>query len=836
MRSWNESNAREIDGLVPFESAEVIAELRRSRPGPFSKPAFFQMGKPAPEDWNAQWIAADSDISSPLFRKEFSVEKTIARATATICGLGYYELYLNGEKVGDHVLDPGTTFYHNDTAKELDSRVLYVTYDVTDRLKQGPNAVGAILGHGWYSAEDDVPPSPSHREPYSDRPRLILQLDIEYADGSVHHVGTDATFKTSAGPITYNDYSHGETYDARLEKPGWTSPEYDDSGWAAAELAESPSGTLRAQMLPPIRVVETIQPVRLMNPKPGVFVYDMGKNFSGWCRLRARGPAGTKVVLRHAAKTRDGGHLDNRSNTHPRHIARQTDTYLLKGDGEEIWEPRFTLHGFRYVEVTGFPGEPKLENLEGRFVRSSVASAGTFYCNNDLINRIHDNIRRTFACCFQSMPQDAMDRSERVAWLGDPGMIAEDAIYNFDTAAFWSKWLNDIRDNQLPSGQVPYVSPIHWRGDHSPYSAMPVWQSSYPLFVWYVHQYYDDARILAEHYEGMKKLIGYFGTLAEGHVITAGLGDHMEPQADGTSSGAPRHTPAALTSTAYYYFDTLILARAAKVLGKDEDARRYFELAANIKEAFNREFLDPQTSDYATGSQTSNAVALHLGLVPEQQIDAVVKNLVDDIVNEHNGHLSTGIVGINALEQSLPLYGRADVMYGIATKTTFPSWGHQVSLGATTLWEPWDYNPDRQMSLNMKMLGSSEKFFFHDLAGIGAASPGFREITIKPQPVGDLREVRASFNSVRGLIRTEWHRDERSFVLDTSIPVNSTAQVHLPKLGWSKVSVSGGAEDVWRDGKLVDRLQGIKSGAEDDSFVSLELGSGNYHFVLRNED
>jgi len=790
------------------------------------------MGKLAATDWQAKWIRADDDISSPSFRKQFKIGRSIARATATICGLGYYELFLNGGKVGDQVLDPGTTYYNHDQEQyDLRARALYATHDVTDYLRTGQNAVGVMLGNGCYSAEDDVDPSPGHRTPYSDRPRMILQLDIEYSDGQKLRIVTDESFKTSSGPITYNDYSHGEIYDARLERLGWASVGYKDSSWSAAQLADAPNGQLRSQMLPPIRVVETIRPVGMHNPAPGVFIYDLGRNISGWCRLRVRGEAGAEVTLRHATWLHKDKTLDNRGSYSPPHIARQEDTYILKGDGEEFFEPRFTLHGFQYVEVTGYPGIPTFEDLSGKFVRTSAPEVGTFTCSNDLINTIHDNVRRSFACCLQSMPQDAIDRSERVAWMGDPGMVAEDIMYNFDTGSFWGKWVDDMRDSQRKNGEMPFVCPIHWRGDFSSYSWLPVWQSNFPIFIWYVYQFYGDERILAENYEELKRFVEFLRENSEEDILHGGLGDHMEPQPGGYSAGAPRNTPATVTSTAYYFFDVTVLATAAKILGKTADADRYGELAEQIATAFNREFLDQETNQYSTGSQTSNAIALQFGLVPEDRISAVVENLVREIVENHDGHLSTGIVGTNALEQALPAHGQSDVMYGISTKTTFPSWGNQAMQGATSLWETWELNPT-PYSKNMKMLGSCEEFFYHDLAGIGAASPGFREIIIRPQPVGDLTWAQAKLETVSGDIGSHWERDDESFKLITTIPVNTTAYVHLPKMGWPRIRISSGAEDVWRDGELTDRFNGIASADENDQSVVLKVGSGTYHFYV----
>ena len=494
----------------------------------------------------------------------------------------------------------------------------------------------------------------------------------------------------AGGPITYNDYCHGETYDARLEKPGWDKPGYDDSAWEQASLAEAPGGVMTAQALPPIRVMKTLKPVRTLRPNEGTYVFDFGQHFCGWCRLRLQGPGGAQVRLKHGACVYDDGTLDARSNLFDQgrtdHVARQTDTYILKGEGTEVWEPRFTLHGFRYVEIKGYPGEPGPDSLEGRVVYSSVDTTGNFTCSNALINQIHHNICWTFTSSMQGFPQDAADRSERVGWLGDP--IAEDYIFNFDTACFWTKWADDLKDAQKPDGDIPVVCPLHWRRSHDAFRKMPVWKSTYPLVVWYVYEFYDDERILTSHYDGMVKLVEFLRTKSRDHIISEGLGDHMEPQTDGTTSHRPLHTPPALTSTAYYYFDAWIVALAAKILGKSGDARDYGKLAAEIKEAFNREFLHRDTHQYASGSQTANALPLALDMVPEDRVEAVVKNLLDDIATRHNGHLSTGLIGTNALALALPRYGAADVLYGIATQTSFPSWGYQIERGATTSGRP----------------------------------------------------------------------------------------------------------------------------------------------------
>ena len=849
VRCWNRPGFDGIYATKTYHDSQILEAMRKEIPSSYSVPSTFEMGLLSESDWNAQWIAAfDKDISSPLFRRDFALDKEITRARVYVSGLGYYELHINGEKVGDHVLDPGTTYYNDDQPFELRARVLYVTYDVTGLLKTGQNTLGVMLGHGWYSAEADIPPSPSHRTPYGDRPVLILQMNIELADGECQCIVTDDTWKTAAGPIVYNDYNNGETYDARLETPGWDAPGYDDSNWRTPLAMEPPNGVLRAQMLPPIKVMKTIKPVGILKPDEDVHVYDFGQDFTGWAQLRVKGPRGTKVRLKYAVNVYDDNRLNTRSSAYNcpdseeayrqgigrqggvHHCARQTDIYILKGEGVEVWEPRFTLHGFRYVEVTGFPGEPMLENLEGRFVCSAVETSGEFSCSNALINQIHRNACWTFLSSLQSIPQDAADRSERVAWLGDPGFVAEDYIYNFDTASFWTKWLSDIEDSQKPDGDIPVVSPIHWRGTHSPYSLMPAWKSTYPLFVWHLYWHYGDERILETHYEGVEKLVEFLDSKAHNHIIPHGLGDHMEPQADGTSSSAPNHTPPSLTSTAYYYYDAWILSRSAEILGKTADARRYAALAKRIKDAFNAAFLDESTKQYATGSQTSNALPLYLGMVPAGMEKAVAKNLIDDIRITRNGHLSTGIIGTNALVQALPKCGAADVMYELVTQTTLPSWGYQICSGATTLWETWEGDSDH--SFNMKMFGSTDKFFYKDLAGISPAAPGYRCIRMKPPIVGDLKRAFASIKTVGGPAVIDWERTDKLFKMKVVIPANTVAKVSIPRMGLTEITITESGQILWEAGEFVHGVSGITAGDETPDDVTFDVGSGSYVFQL----
>ena len=827
VRCWNKPGYDGKYARKNFFDGETVKQLGQQHASVYSNPASFTMGLQNEQNWQGQWIAADKKVSSPLLRREFQIDRDVKRAQIHLCGLGFYELFINGKKVGNHVLDPASTYFENDRDFKLKSRALYTTYDVSAQLRSGANAVGVMLGHGWYSAEADIPPSPSHRDPYGNRPVLLLQMNIEFQDGSRISVVSDRRWKTATGPITYNDPIHGETYDARLETAGWNEPGFDADTWTSAQLVDGPKGTLHSQLMPASQVVQTLQPVSVSEVNKGVFVYDFGQNFSGWTRFRVQGHRGTKVVLQHGAQIHDDGSLDARSNLHPRHVARQRDTYILKGDTEEVWEPRFTLHGFRYVAMTGYPGTPTLANLEGRHVRNAVPQTGHFACSNDLINRVHSNVHWTLASSLQGFPQDAADRSERVGWTGD--VMAEDYNHNFYMPGFWAKWLADLNDAQKQDGDLPLICPGHWRGF---YGWMPVWKSVYPLTVWQQYLFYEDQRTLANHYDGIKKLVELFNQRADNHILRHGLGDHMEPDPSGITNEAPKLTSATFTSTAYYYYDTWILAQAAKILGRQDEHKHYVALAEQIKQAFNDEFFDPQTYQYAGGSQTANSIALWLEMVPETHVDKVTANLVKDIREKHDRHLSTGFLGVNGLAQTMAKHRAAELLYDVVCQTDFPGWGYMISKGATTVWETWDGNPEEQMSRNMKLHCGIDKFFYRDLAGLQLAAPGFKEIVVRPQVIGDLTFAEASIQTPRGPAEVRWQRTDQSFELTTTIPVNSTARVYLPKLGLKKIVVSESGMECWKAGDFIQGPAGITTGTAVGPWIVLHVGSGRYDFRL----
>jgi len=758
--------------------------------------------------------AGPGPSEAPLLRKTFGIARKVKRARVYLSGLGWYELYINGRKVGDHVLDPATTDYHK--------RTLYVTYDVTDRLQQGPNAVGVMLGNGWYCEPG--------RLKYGDSPRLLMQMQVEFADGTTTVVKTDRTWKASTGPIVRNDIWGGETYDARLEKPGWATAGYDDGGWGRAEIRKSPGGKLQSQVMPAIKVNQTIKPIKFTNPKPGVYVYDMGQLFGGWARLRVKGPRGTKVTIKYSARLfKDSQLVDKRRHPQPR----ETDFYTLKGDPEgEVYEPRFTYHPVRYVQIEGYPGTPTQDDLDGRVVYSAVDMSGDFECSDPVLNRIHQNVVWTLTNGLFGIPLDCLHR-EHWAWT-DPATITGSLYTRKHMPLFWTKWLYDIADAQNASGAVPDVAPSY-AFDRSD----PAWGGNYPILVWYLYEYYGDTRIVEQHYAGMKKWIDHLTSIAEDHLVKKGhYGDHMLPgNSPGKEEFISSETPRPLVWTGYYYRGALVLSKAARLLGKSDDADRYAHLAEKIRNAFNTKWLNKKTHQYATGSQTANLFPLALEIVPKASQAGVLDNILHDINAKHGGHLHTGNTGTTCMIDALAERGQGNVMYRAATLPTYPGWGYMVKQGATTIWEHWGLGGGAE---SMIMWATIDEFFYSDLAGIRGpeyygpddTAPGFRQIHIRPRVLGKLEYAGASVKTVRGVVRSSWKKEGKSLVLRAALPANSQAKVSVPKLGLPNATVTESGEVVWKDGSYVGGVAGITGAGQDAEHVTFDVGSGDYCFKL----
>jgi alpha-L-rhamnosidase len=762
---------------------------RGGNESPYSAAAQFDTGLFSASDWKGKFIGGGNQL-----RKEFLLPSRPVRARAYIAGLGYYELRVNGKKVGDHVLDPGWTTY--------DKRVLYVVHDVTRYLQSGANAVGIILGQGWYGSRT-----------------ALLQLAIECEGGQRVEIISDAAWKTAQGPIVSDSIYNGETYDARLETPGWDRPGFDDAAWKPAALVQAPKGALSAQMMPPIRVLDTIVPLKMTSPRPGTYVYDMGQNFSGWVELRVRGPRGAQVKLRHAELLYDDGTL----NVENLGRAKATDVYTLRGDGaEEVYQPRFTYHGFRYVELTGFPGAPRLDTIRGKVVHSAVKPAGGFASSKAILNQIQHNILWGVTSNLHSVPTDCNQRNERMGWMADAHLYAETAMLNFDMAAFYTNFLRDIHDIQGPDGTVTDTVP-HKYGQRP---ADPAWGAAYPLIVWYVYQYQGDRRVLEQHYEGVKAWTEYQRSRTQDGILSYSYyGDWVPVEP----------TPGALVSTFYYYYSAHLTSRLAELLGKTADAETYRKLADQIREAFDKKFWRPELDAYGNGSQTSQVLPLYLGLVPPEKRGPVMSRLTNDIVYGKNTHLTTGIIGAKYVMELLARTGRSDLAYELATQTTYPSWGYMIERGATTLWELWQEKTGPSMnSHNHPMFGSVGAWFYSALAGINLdpEHPGYERIRIQPQPARDLEWASGSLETLRGSVVSSWRRTGDSFRVEVVIPVGSEAEIHLPLGNPDAVVVKESGRVVWKDNAYQPGAPGLAGARQAPGAVVFEAGSGSYVFEL----
>jgi len=801
---------------------------REGWPSPWSEPASFVTGSLAPGDWKPRWIAArrvrefrskgtvllghqgddDTQACAVYLRKEFALQGRIALAMIFVSGLGHCELRLNGDKVGTSVLDPGWTDYRK--------KALYASHDIT-ALVRDRNAVGIILGNG------------RHTRAYGyEAPRLTCRIEIEYESGERQILFSDESWKTSAGPLEENGLYFGERYDARILIDGWDRPGFDDGTW---ENAETVAGyPLVSQMMPPVRVTERLAARSIERFSSGAFLVDFGQNFTGWVRLKVEGPMGTEIRLRHGELLNEDGTL----NVGPNENAEATDVYVLRGGGPEVHEPRFTYHGFRYVEVTGFPGTPGPDAFEGAFIHSDVGRTGTFRSSNGLVDAIHRNVVWGQLSNLMSIPTDCPQRDERHGWLGDAHLAAEEAVYNFDMAAFYVKFLDDIRLAQKEDGSLPDVVPPYlprfYPGD-------PAWSAAYAALLSLLWDHTGDLRLVSAHYAGLKKYVDYLGRNADRGIVRklGKYGDWCPP-----GSVVPKKTPVDLTSTWYYYHDILVLARLAALLGRDDEAREYTQLADSVRTAFNDAFLGE--TQYAAirvspvddhPNQTSNLLPLYLDMVPGDRKEKVLASLLKSVVVLQDYHLDTGILGTRYLLDVLTRNGQGEVAFRVATQKSYPGWGYMIAEGATTLWERWEKLGGHAMnSQNHIMLGSVDAWFYRVLAGLSPALPGWKKVRVRPHVLGDLTFVEASLETVAGRIRSAWKRTRDVFSLEVRVPVGSTGEVRVPLLGpGARILESG--KILWRAGHAVDPVPGIVLAGDDGGSVVFEVGSGAYSFESR---
>jgi hypothetical protein len=792
----------------------------------------WQTGLFSPADWKgATWIAYDNLPAErvnvlpvdgakdtyrdnnilPLLRKQFTAKKP-TQATLFISGLGQFEAILNGQKVGNHFLDPGWTKY--------DKQAQYVTFDVTNLVKSGPNALGVMLGNGFYY----VPPV---KERYRKlkaafgHPKLMCRLALDYADGSHQDVVSDSTWRTAAGPVTFSSIYGGEDYNAGLEQAGWATAAFQDNAWRPVIAVDGPP-ELVAQEQEPLQVFDTFKAQSITQAQPGKWVYDFGQNASGIIEIQVKGQRGDTVCIAPAELLGADRTITQKNVGRGFYF-----TYVLKGSGVETWRPRFTYYGFRYAQVEGGvpKGQPNPKNrpeilsLTALHTRNAAASAGSFSCSNDLLNRTHTLIDWAVKSNLASVMTDCPHR-EKLGWLEQTHLMGSSLRYDYDIATLCRKTLADMRASQTADGLVPEIAPeyvkFEWGGDM--FRDSPEWGSASIILPWYVYQWYGDRQVLAENYDLMRRYVGYLGTKARGHILAQGLGDWYDlgPKPPGVS----QLTPMGVTGTATYYYDLAIVAQIARLLGKADEATAYEKLGAEVKTAFNAKFFNPQTKQYATGSQTANAMAVYMSLVNPADKAAVVENIVQDLRTRDNA-LTAGDIGYRYLLRVLEDAGRSDVIFAMNSRTDVPGYGYQLAHGATALTESWAALPS--VSNNHLMLGHLTEWFYSGLGGIRPAegSVAFDKINIKPEPVGDVTSAKASHQSPYGLIATDWKKSASSFELTVTIPANTTATIYLPAAASARITEGG---------QPLEKHRELHSLGFAEGRARIKAGSGTYHF------
>lgn len=787
----------------------------------WSKPAFWEMGLLSQMDWKAQWIEIDSEspTTSPAhyMRKEFDINKKVSKATVYATAHGIYELSINGEKVGQQVFTPGWTTYGK--------RLQYQVYDVTNQLNKGINAIGAVLGEGWYKGSLGWT---DNWAIYGNKEGLLMQMNVEYSDGSTQTIISDNSWKsTNNGPITKNGLYYGEDYDATKELIGWNKPGYNDNYWKSVVTANYDFNLVSSEGAE-IKKIEEIKPIRVFTSPSGKQLVDLGQNLVGWVRLKVSGEKGTKVTIRHAEV------LDKDGEFYTENL-RSADcilNYTLSGTGEEIYEPTMTFMGFRFLEITGFPGELTEDNITAVVIHSDMKTTGKYESSDPLLNQLQHNIIWGQKGNFLDVPTDCPQRDERLGWTGDAQAFVRTASFNYDVASFFTKWLKDLSLDQREGGEVPFVVPDVLNPQKSKEGEVSAgWGDVATIAPWTIYQVYGDKGILETQYPSMKSYVEYIRNKAGESMIWKNgsvFGDWLfyHPFVN-DHTGADGHTDKDFIATAFYAYSTSILSDAAKVLGKTEDATFYSNLFNQIKKVFIHEYVTP-AGRVGTNSQTSYVLALMFDLIPENLRSKSAQFLVDDI-RSRGTHLSTGFLGTPYLCHVLSDNGHTDVAYDLLMQKTFPSWLYPVTVGATTIWERWDgQRPDGTFqdagmnSFNHYAYGAIGDWMYRVSAGLDTKSPGYKHLLIKPHPTHHLEYSKASFDTPYGIAESGWKREGNKIIVNVTIPVNSKATVVLP---------TSNSSSVMGNGELIENKKNVSEINIESDKVQFIVGSGNYTFV-----
>lgn len=798
----------------------------------------FAMGLLSEKDWNrAQWIALEKDVKDelmtvgvhgmgdadkyvpkekkigmyklPQFRKEFTAKKAVRRAMAYISGLGQFEMFLNGEKVGNHFLDPGWTKY--------DKYALYVPFDLSEKIHKGKNAVGIMLGNGFFN----IP-----RERYFKllasygAPRVIMTINIEYEDGTKECIKTDKSWKAIPGPITYSSIYGGENYDANLEQEGWTRPGFNDKVWKPALETGWTTG-LVAQNEAPLTVRDTICSVRKFKNRRGSWVYDLGQNFSGIIRLVVNAHNGSEIKLYPAELLNSDSTVNQSASGAPFWFA-----YTPKGVGRAVWQPQFTYYGFRYVQVEGAvpqgaPNEngwPEILDIKGLHTTYNAETAGTFVCSKPLFNQAYSLIDWAVRSNMASVLTDCPHR-EKLGWLEQSHLMQFSLMFNYNLASLYHKIMADMQAAQTDEGLIPDIAPeyVPFQGG---FRDSPEWGSAFIIAPWHIYRWYGDAAPIEKYYDSMLKYVNYLSSTASGHIVSHGLSDWLDI-APRSSDGLPQ-TPNGVTATAIYYYDVCLIRQMAELLGRRADVEKYRRLAEEIKAAFNKKYWNAETGQYDRNSQTTNAMALYMGLVTDENRQKVLQNLIDNIRSNGNA-LTAGDVGYSYVLRALDEGGASDVIYDMNSAYDTPGYGWQLSHGATALTESWQ--AFEYLSHNHLALGHIMEWFYSRLGGIGQSdnSIAYKHIVFMPTPLKDIRSARATYESPYGTIVSDWKDSEDKFELKVEVPANSRASVCLPTSTGEAVSESG---------LPLNKVDGATVGMKDGKVV-VEIGSGSYRFKVK---
>jgi len=745
-------------------------------------------------------------LPAPHLRKAFTVRSAVKRAVVYATAQGVFELYINGQRVSDEVFMPGWTDYRK--------RIYYRTYDVTDLLNDGANTVGAILSDGWFRGNISC----IGQNKYGKRIRLKTQLQIDYVDGESELIVSDPSWKAAFGPILESDMQHGETYDARLEMPGWSRPGFDAGSWASVDTGSDITPLLEAYPGVPVRRTQELPTIQLTEPKAGHHVFDLGQNFSGWIRLKAKGDAGDKLVMRFGEML----NADGTVYTANLRSARATDTYILKGGpsspsassrqaAEEVWEPRFTFHGFRYVEITGLRSKPAPDAVTGIVITSDSPAASSFECSNPMVNKLYSNILWGQFSNYLEVPTDCPQRDERLGWTGDTQVFVRTGCYNQDVSAFFTKWIVDVMDTQNAHGLFGNQAPVfHGHG-------AAAWACAGIICPWTIYKVYGDTRLIEEYYDEMVRYLEACGKDGLGGRKAHTWGDWLAP------GGRP---PGDLISTAYFGYTTSLMAEIAEALGKPDDVAKYNKQFEDIRAYFQKTYVKPDGS-IASNLQTAYCMALSFDLLTDAQRKKAAAHLVERI-KAKDYHLSVGFLGIPILFPTLTDIGRSDLAYRMIQNTTYPSWGYSIEQGATTIWERWNsYSKDKGFgdvkmnSFNHYALGACGEWMFRSMLGIDSDGPGFKKIIMKPELGEGISWAKGHHDTIHGRITSDWKRDGETFLWEISIPANTTATVYVP---------ASDAASVTESGQTIDEADGVEFLRMENGRTVLQVGSGRYWF------